>query len=1241
LRGMRALCLFLGAAAAIPLQGVREATHSDAVRPDPPEPLEPPAKMARPLEPPKKASGQWTLSSPPPALPPHPPMAVHHSEQDFIHNNEANITLNSPEVQEENDVIVHLTEEDAIAFEQFVASQLDQLLDDDCDSETLEASSGEEEGEAAVSANLTVHTPYQAMRAKSAAKWFTEMDLHSPALVQLHSSGDELYTLNITGKLSDGTSVLMAVEIAKASVAGTSMAENAVDSSGKQAWTSGIGGEAGVGGMALEDVEPRSFLPSCVQEILEKQDEDAANNTLPANTEEQAMAETQQTTQQPGHTLGKENLAVRRANRRLRPSRSPWRLHTKLERYADGRSITRKGGLPDDVRFTYHVAPKDEVTVAAVLPNSYNPFWGTDCLPQMHVRKQNCGDSSAFAAAITMSLNYCLARARHGVTTASTPMFSPQDIISCGAIVTNPRSKKAYMSSPNAGASNYEMAAFLIDHGVSTSGCVPYAQTQCAEPLECPTECVSEYTDHAMRKVNGDGIDHTDLPDRDFKTPMVFNTEANVATAIKRYGSVSCGFEVYDSFHDFRAGGSDSMSAKGHVYMGTKANDTFNSGHSVSCYGWGTLDDGTKYWQCVNSWGETSLSGHMGPRGEFRILREPGNMKQDDRGLLGGCVATKVDYDDAFYDAQHVSSTEDPLVCGDWDNAVQDWWVGGICGYSATQSWHDYGRCTCNILSQDNLGVVGGVCNNSWADGAQSEVVNLFNMYCSASCGRCINVKNNQVVPTIADDTEQPPGPDPSLAKCDEKEPEALPDTEWSLGSDSGCGGDWSLPCTCDMLANWGVCKDPEHGAEIAALCPVSCRKCSLKGGFLEYCTMTDKDSEVAHWSWMTTSGDECGPSTDSKCTCDTLASMGACKHTAFGADVRAVCPGACKECVPLEASAECKAEAQETVGVTSEEFPNGITGWYYSGLCGTGSLPTCTCKLLAEKSACFSSWGGEQMRAACPESCKHDGSCYSPPYAPTIPPVTTNECFDAGGSGFEHCPGTDVYYCCDVCTGKATCPTKPELENCACTSDETRNMSKTGGLAGAVALSANRDGKQFNFGFTVGRGKVGTKVSKRAKRKANDKVWPSAWRRMAMDANRNLHAPVSAGVRAVAVVAPPVPVDVTQGSASAVATSVAPPASVDATAVSAGTQAAAVLPPASADAKVLAAHAKTVALEREAAEKKAKLQRVKAEIAEHRARRARETLEKQLAHAREAAGADSRDASANQHDASVGEVSQ
>ena len=135
----------------------------------------------------------------------------------------------------------------------------------------------------------------------------------------------------------------------------------------------------------------------------------------------------------------------------------------------------------------------------------------------------------AFAATAALTLNYCLARHRNGLPTTG-EVFSPQDLISCASRQINPRTRVAYGGGVE-GASNAAIAAYILDFGITTTGCFPYAQTgRCLEAHPCRTSCVPGSTVAAMTKVKGRGV-----PDGSRMQAMRFKTEANVAASMQRY----------------------------------------------------------------------------------------------------------------------------------------------------------------------------------------------------------------------------------------------------------------------------------------------------------------------------------------------------------------------------------------------------------------------------------------------------------------------------------------------------------------------------------------------------------------------------------------------------------------------------------------------------------------------------------------------------------------------------------
>lgn len=117
---------------------------------------------------------------------------------------------------------------------------------------------------------------------------------------------------------------------------------------------------------------------------------------------------------------------------------------------------------------------------------------------------------------------------------------------------------------------------------------------------------------------------------------MSYDSEANIAAAIRSFGALSCSFTVYASFQSGYSGG---------VYMGRSgASDRRLGGHAVACYGFGTTTDGTPYWKCINSWGS---NWGIAPRGEFLIHR-PAGRPASDSGLINACVIAPIDYSDIF-----------------------------------------------------------------------------------------------------------------------------------------------------------------------------------------------------------------------------------------------------------------------------------------------------------------------------------------------------------------------------------------------------------------------------------------------------------------------------------------------------------------------------------------------------------------------------------------------------------------
>lgn len=90
--------------------------------------------------------------------------------------------------------------------------------------------------------------------------------------------------------------------------------------------------------------------------------------------------------------------------------------------------------------------------------------------------------------------------------------------------------------------------------------------------------------------------------------------EDQIMYEIVNYGPVSVGYTVYNSFFTFFSNPSN----RSKVYTADIANEDpeVKGGHAVCIVGWGTDDNGVKYWLLANSWGS-----NWGDSGFFRVER--------------------------------------------------------------------------------------------------------------------------------------------------------------------------------------------------------------------------------------------------------------------------------------------------------------------------------------------------------------------------------------------------------------------------------------------------------------------------------------------------------------------------------------------------------------------------------------------------------------------------------------------
>lgn len=114
------------------------------------------------------------------------------------------------------------------------------------------------------------------------------------------------------------------------------------------------------------------------------------------------------------------------------------------------------------------------------------------------------------------------------------------------------------------------------------------------EPFETP-ECVN--------KCHQDYSKHYEEDKWFTKNTYRLKTEQDIMTELVTKGPVEAGFTVFEDFGAYKSG----------VYQHLKGKAL--GGHSIKIIGYG-VEEGVKYWLCVNSWNE-----QWGDQGLFKILR--------------------------------------------------------------------------------------------------------------------------------------------------------------------------------------------------------------------------------------------------------------------------------------------------------------------------------------------------------------------------------------------------------------------------------------------------------------------------------------------------------------------------------------------------------------------------------------------------------------------------------------------
>jgi cathepsin B len=242
---------------------------------------------------------------------------------------------------------------------------------------------------------------------------------------------------------------------------------------------------------------------------------------------------------------------------------------------------------------------KKKITPSNDLPENYDPREAyPKCESIKEIRDQaNCGSCWAFGAVEAMSDRICI---KSGQTDQR--RVSSQNLLTCCS-ACGFGCNGGYPAS----AWRYWKSTGLVTGGLygDNKTCQPYFLPMC---------------DHHVEGSHGPCPDTVDTPEcektcveesgLDYQTDLIFGEsaysvtgEANIMQELYENGPVEASFTVYEDFLTYKEG----------VYQHVTGDAL--GGHAIKMIGWG-VEDGVKYWLCVNSWND-----EWGDKGLFKILR--------------------------------------------------------------------------------------------------------------------------------------------------------------------------------------------------------------------------------------------------------------------------------------------------------------------------------------------------------------------------------------------------------------------------------------------------------------------------------------------------------------------------------------------------------------------------------------------------------------------------------------------
>ena len=233
------------------------------------------------------------------------------------------------------------------------------------------------------------------------------------------------------------------------------------------------------------------------------------------------------------------------------------------------------------------------------LPESYDPREAfPKCESLKEVRDQaNCGSCWAFGAVEAMSDRICITSGQTDQT-----RVSAQNLLACCSNCGF-GCDGGYPSY----AWRYWKTTGIVNGGLyeDTATCQPYFLPPCDHHVDGSHGACPASVDTPTCKKNCD-----DGNKKEYNSQMTYGLsvysvsgEENMMQEIYQYGPVEGSFLVYEDFVTYKSG----------VYK--HETGEYLGGHAIKIIGWG-VENGVKYWQCVNSWND-----EWGDKGFFKILR--------------------------------------------------------------------------------------------------------------------------------------------------------------------------------------------------------------------------------------------------------------------------------------------------------------------------------------------------------------------------------------------------------------------------------------------------------------------------------------------------------------------------------------------------------------------------------------------------------------------------------------------